>query len=161
MSRAFVREQDNPGPEAPPELQVSRHPNWVTSAGLKKIQETLADLDRKIAALPDAAALAWLRRDQRYWTARQASAQVVEPPDSPREVAFGTRVTFRRDGGKPESVELVGEDEADPAAGRLSWVAPLAAAMLGAEPGEVVELATRQPPLKLEILSVEPIRRLN
>jgi transcription elongation GreA/GreB family factor len=133
----------------------------VTPRGLKLIEKQLADLDRRIAAGPDAGELAWLNRDRRYWAARRASAQLVEPPDAPQEVAFATRVTFRRDGGEPETVELVGEDEADPAAGRLSWVAPLAAAMMGAEPGDSVELPGRGPPSALEILAVEAIKPLN
>lgn len=161
MSSAFVREPDDLPPESPPERVVSHHPNFVTSRGLKMIERTLAELDAKIAACADEAELAWLRRDQRYWSARHASAQVVDSPDAPQEVAFGTRVTFRRDGGKPESAELVGEDEADPAAGKLSWVAPVARAMMGAMPGEVVEVETRTPPIEIEVLAVEPIRRLN
>ena len=161
MSSAFVREPDDLPPESPPERVVSHHPNFVTSRGLKMMERTLAELDGKIAACDDEAELAWLRRDQRYWSARHASAQVVESPEAPEEVAFGTRVTFRRDGGEPESVELVGEDESDPAAGKLSWVAPMARAMMGAMPGEVVELETRTPPSEIEILAVEPIRRLN
>jgi transcription elongation GreA/GreB family factor len=161
MSRAFVREMDDLGPEGPPELPVSRHPNRVTPRGLKLIEKTLADLDRRIAPGPDAGELAWLNRDRRYWAARLASAQVVEPPDDPRAVAFATRVTFRRDGADPETVELVGEDEADPASGRLSWISPLAAVMMGAEPGESVELPGRHPPTELEILAVEPIKPLN
>lgn len=161
MSSAFVREPDDLPPESPPERIVSHHPNFVTSRGLKLIERTLAELDGQIAACEDEAQLAWLRRDLRYWSQRHASAQVMESPDAPEEVAFGTRVTFRRDGGAPETVELVGEDEADPAAGKLSWVAPLARAMMGALPGEAVELETRTPASEIEILSVEAIRLLN
>jgi transcription elongation GreA/GreB family factor len=161
MSRAFVREPDDVAPDSPPELRVSAHPNWVTGRGLRMIEERIADLDRQIAACEDEAQLAWLRRDQRYWAARRATAQLVEPPESPEAAAFGTRVTFRRDGKAPESIELVGEDEADPAAGRLSWIAPLARALIGAQPGDVVELANRDPPVELEILAVEPLLRLN
>ncbi len=161
MSSAFVREPDDLPPESPPERVVSHHPNFVTSRGMKLIERTLAELDGKIAGCEDEAELAWLRRDQRYWSARLTSAQVVEAPDEPEEVAFGTRVTFRKDGGAPESVELVGEDESNPAEGRLSWAAPLARAMLGAAPGEIVEVETRAPPIRVEILSIEPIRRLN
>lgn len=161
MSSAFVREPENVAPEAPPELKVSPHPNFVTSRGLKLIERQVAELEARIAACEDEAELAWLRRDQRYWSARLASAQVVEAPEDPEEVAFGVKVTFRRDGGKPETVELVGEDEADPAHGKLSWVAPLAQAMLGAMPGETVELGTRSPPVEVEIVAVEPIRLPN
>ena len=161
MSSAFVRELDDLPRESPPERVVSHHPNFVTSRGMKLIERTLAELDGKIATCDDEAELAWLRRDQRYWCTRHANAQVVEPPEAPEEVAFGTRVTFRRDGGKPESVELVGEDEADPAAGKLSWVSPLAHAMTGAMPGEVVTLETRSPAIEIEVLAVEPLRLLN
>ena len=161
MSSAFVREPDDLPRESPPERVVSHHPNFVTSRGMKLIERTLAELDGQIAACEDEAELAWLRRDQRYWSARRASAQVVDAPEAPEQVAFGTRVTFRRDGGKPESVELVGEDEADPAAGKLSWVSPLAHAMMGAMPGEMVELETRTPAIEIEIMAVEPLRRLN
>lgn len=161
MSSAFVREPGDLPPQGPPERLVSHHPNFVTSRGMKMIERTLAELDSKIAGCDDEAELAWLRRDQRYWSARHANAQVVESPEAPDEVAFGTRVTFRRDGGKLESVELVGEDEADPTAGKLSWVAPLAQAMIGAMPGETVELETRTPAIEIEIVAVEPIRRLN
>jgi transcription elongation GreA/GreB family factor len=161
MSSAFVREPDEPRTETPPERPVSTHPNFVTARGLKLIERTLAELEAKVAACADEHELAWLRRDQRYWAARRASAQVIESVDEPGEVAFGTRVSFRRDGRAPETVELVGEDEADPAAGRLSWVSPLGQAMLGAEPGDVVELAARTPPAQVEVLSVAPLRRLN
>jgi transcription elongation factor GreB len=159
MSRAFVKEIDDQGPEAPPELKVSPHPNRVTARGLRLIEARLAELDAKIAKGPEESELAWLRRDQRYWAQRLASAQLVEPPQEPGEVGFGTRVTFRRGGGKPESVEIVGEDEADPAAGRISWVSPLAAAMMGAEAGEVVELPGRG--VEIEVLAIGAVRTVN
>lgn len=159
MSSAFVREPDDLPAESPPERPVSQHTNYVTSRGLKQIERTLRELESDIAACEDEARMAWLRRDQRYWATRLSTAQVVDSPEDPEEVAFGTRVTFRRQGGEPESVELVGEDESDPAAGRLSYVAPIARAMIGAMPGETVELEGRGAPVRLEILSVEPIRR--
>lgn len=161
MSNAFEREPDDLPPESPPERVVSQHPNFVTSRGLKLIERTLAELDGRIGGCEDEAELAWLRRDLRYWSARHASAQVIESPDAPEEVAFGTRVTFRREGGEPETIELVGEDEADPSGGKLSWVCPLAHAMMGAMPGETVELEARGAAVEIEILAVEPIRLLN
>jgi transcription elongation factor GreB len=161
MSSAFVREPDETPAESPPERPVSTHPNFVTARGLKQIERAIADIEAKLSACEDETELGWLRRDQRYWAARRASAQVIQAADEPGEVAFGTRVSFRRDGGAVETVDLVGEDEADPAKKRLSWVSPLASAMLGAEPGEVVELATREPPVEIEILSVTPLHRLN
>jgi transcription elongation factor GreB len=161
MSSAFVREPDEIPNESPPERPVSPYPNLVTERGMRQIDRALAEVERKLRTCDDDTELAWLRRDQRYWAARRATAQITQAADDPGEVAFGTRVSFRRDGGAVETVDLVGEDEADPAEKRLSWVSPLASAMLGAEPGEVVELATRQPPVQVEILSVTPLHRLN
>ena len=152
MSRAFVKEQDDIGPDAPPELRVSHHPNLVTPGGLKLIEDRLAELGAALAAHPDEAAAAWLRRDLRYWSARHASARVTGRPADEEEVTFGSRVTFRRS-GRTETVEIVGEDEADPAAGRIAWVAPLAAVLIGAIPGETVALAGRE----LEIVAVEAL----
>jgi transcription elongation factor GreB len=161
MSSAFVREPDEIPHESPPDRPVSHHPNFVTARGLKLIERAIAEIERQLKTCDDETELGWLRRDQRYWAARRASAQVIQAADDPGEVAFGTRVSFRRDGGAVETVDLVGEDEADPAQKRLSWVSPLATAMLGAEPGEVVELANREPPVEIEILSVTPLHRLN
>ena len=161
MSAAFVREIDDMPPEPPPERLVSHHPNFVTARGLKLIRRTIDDLDAQIAACEDEAQLAWLKRDHRYWSARVGSATIAEAPEDPEEVAFGTRVTIRRDGRKVETVELVGEDEANPSEGRLSWVAPLAHCMMGAMVGETVECESRSPAIRVEILAIEPIRLLN
>jgi len=158
MSRAFVKEDDQGGPQAPPERRPSGLPNWVTPRGLKLIEAKLEGLERALAAKPDEQQAAWLRRDLRYWTQQRASAQLAEPlGPQPQAVAFGARVTFRRGAGRPETIEIVGEDEADPAEGRISWASPLARALIGAEAGEVVELGERDPPLQIEVLAIGPI----
>ena len=64
-------------------------------------------------------------------SARRASAQVVKPPDTPAEVAFGTTVTIKRDDGRQQTWRIVGEDEADPAHGTLSHASPVARALMG------------------------------
>lgn len=155
MSRAFVKEMDEAAPERLPELPVSPHPNPVTRRGMELIEAELKRIERELARGPDEAAVARLRRDQRYWSARHASAQVTAPDPGSPEAAFGSRVTLRRDGRAPETIEIVGEDEADPAAGRLSWVSPIAAALIGAERGDVVEAGPRDPPIQVEVLEVE------
>jgi transcription elongation factor GreB len=157
MSRAFVKELDEaPPPETLPELRISERPNYVTPRGLAAIDARLAEINAALAAAPDEAETARLQRDLRYWSARHATAHVVTASEVPNdEVAFGSRVTLRRDGGRPESIEIVGEDEADPAVGKIAWVAPFAAALIGAEPGDVVEVGPRKPPIEVEILSVE------
>jgi transcription elongation GreA/GreB family factor len=155
MSRAFVREDDQVQVEAPPELKVSNLPNWVTPGGLKLIDDRLDELEKALSAQPDEHEAAWIRRDLRYWSHQRASAQLVEPLTDAAEVAFGARVTFTRDGGPKEVIDIVGEDEADPQAGKVSWASPLARALAGAGVGDVVTLAGRE----VKVLAIEPIPR--
>ena len=141
MSRAFVKEDDTGGIEPLPERPVSPHPNLVTPHGLADIDAHLAELQHRhatAARAEDRSALATIARDLRYWSARRASAQVVKAPDTPTEVAFGTTVTIERDDGRRQTWKIVGEDEADPAQGTLSYVSPVARALLGKRVGDVV-----------------------
>jgi transcription elongation GreA/GreB family factor len=78
-----------------------------------------------------------LERDLRYWTVRKASAEIV-PPSSGDTVSFGGNVTITRK-GRRQTLRIVGVDEADPARGVISFRAPLAAAVLGARVGDIVE----------------------
>ena len=136
MSRAFVRDEDTALPEPPPELVISEHRNLVTARGLTLIEARLAGIEAELAIGPDEARAELLRRDQRYWRQRRASAEVTAAPDDEDEIGFGSRVTISRDGGPDEGIEIVGEDEADPAQGRIFYMAPLAVALRGAEIGE-------------------------
>jgi transcription elongation GreA/GreB family factor len=135
MSRAFVKEPD--GSEAfdeLPERLVSPHPNLVTPEGLAGIEAEVDRLSREYAvaqAQGERAALAALARDLRYWTARRASAELVPPPADSGEVRFGSRVTIERSDGRSLTYRIVGEDEADPAQGTVSYVSPLAKALMG------------------------------
>ena len=141
MSRAFVKEDDGAGIEPLPDRPVSPHPNIVTAEGLALIDQNLADLqERHAAALQaeDRAMQAAIARDLRYWSTRRASAQVVKPPDTPAKVAFGTTVTIERDDGRKQTWRIVGEDEADPAHGTLSYVSPVARTLMGRQIGDVV-----------------------
>ena len=153
MSRAFVKEQDVDYLEMP-ERPVSEHPNDVTEAGLKQIEDALAKASEAYAvaqASADRAALAAAGRDLRYWTARRASARIVATPADTSEVRFGASVTIRRDDGREQTFRIVGEDEADPAAETLSYVAPLARALIGKEVGDTVKIG----PSEAEILKIE------
>lgn len=140
MSRAFVKE-DTDAPEPPlPERPISTAPNRVTPRGAALIAQAIAALKDELTRVTDETAAALIRRDLRYWHSRQASMHVIAPNPAPEVVSFGTRITIRR--GTTESVvTIVGEDEADPAAGRIAWTAPLARALENAEVGDVVELA--------------------
>ncbi len=141
MSRAFVKEQDGEHVEPLPDRPISEHPNLVTPEGLALIDEHLADIRERhtrAQAANDPAALAQTARDARYWSARRATAQVVPPPAGMSEVTFGSTVTIARDDGRRQTWRIVGEDEADPARGALSYVSPVARALLGKTVGDVV-----------------------
>jgi transcription elongation GreA/GreB family factor len=144
MSRAFVKETDHAVEELP-ERPISPHPNFVTAEGLAGIEATLARLQQEHAAAKaaqDGAALARLARDLRYWTSRRATAQVIAAPSSPAEVQFGSIVTILRDDGRRQTYRIVGEDEADPARGTISYVSPVARALTGKKLGDVVRAGT-------------------
>lgn len=144
MSRAFVKESDGDGGEELPELLVSEHRNLVTPAGLGQIE---AIIDRLQAALSaarateDKASAARAQRDLRYWTARQRSAEVVAPPGAAGVIRFGATVVLEGQDGRRIEYQIVGEDESDPAAGRISYVSPIARLLIGARVGDVVALA--------------------
>jgi transcription elongation GreA/GreB family factor len=140
MSRAFVKETDDAFDELP-DRPVSPHPNFVTPEGLAAIDATLARLQKDHAAAQasgDRAALAASARDLRYWTARRASAQVVAAPSNPHTVQFGSTVSILRDDGRRQTFRIVGEDAADPARGTISYVSPVARALMGKAVGDVV-----------------------
>ncbi len=137
MSRAFVKESEGAG-EPLPDRPLSPHPNLVTREGLALIDAHLERLRQEhSAAGDDREKLAAVARDLRYWAARRASAQLApEPPDA-SEVRFGATVTIDR-GGRRQTYRIVGEDEADPARGTISYVSPLARALMGKRVGDVV-----------------------
>jgi transcription elongation GreA/GreB family factor len=139
MSVAFRRESDEEHLEPKFELPIPPGPNLVTARGLALIAERVAALEAGIAAAADDAARAPLQRDLRYWTARSLSAELAPAPAGDK-VEFGTEAAIRLR-GSAKTFRIVGDDEADPAAGLLSFNAPLARAMLGAEPGDVLPFA--------------------
>jgi transcription elongation GreA/GreB family factor len=149
MSRAFVREHDGSDiPEDFPERPVSPHTNFVTTRGLEQIETRLKALEGERAAAKEAEAdtttLAPIERDLRYWQQRKASARVVTPEANPERVRFGVRVALQEGDGSESSFTLVGEDEADPAAGLISYISPLAQALLGKEVGDQIALGSRR-----------------
>ena len=128
----------------PEDRQVSPHANFVTARGLRLLEQRIRELEAErlaARAADDAARIAVLARDLRYFTARRDSARLVASPDLPAVVRFGVRVTLElADGGRRE-FRIVGEDEAAPGEGLLSYVSPLARDLLGRRAGEEVEFA--------------------
>ncbi len=140
MSRAFVKEDDD-APEELPERLVSSAPNLVTAEGLAAIEAEIARLEAELSdAGDDRSERARIGRDLRYWMARRGSAQVMPAPPDAAAVHFGSTVTIDREDGRRQTFRIVGEDEADPERGTLSHVSPLARALMGKTPGDVVNV---------------------
>jgi transcription elongation GreA/GreB family factor len=149
MSSAFVREIDTEAPDLQPDRPISPHPNFVTLPGLAKIDARIHDLQaaHELAeSTPDAgdATLAGIERELRYWRQRRSSARIIAPPATPEIVRFGVQVQLSFENGDRKSFRLVGEDEADPAAGLLSWTSPVGAALIGRRLGDDIEVRGRR-----------------
>jgi transcription elongation GreA/GreB family factor len=149
MSVAFTREEDLEATAADlPDRPISAHPNLVTQAGLDQLEAALNEARSAYAAAQleggiseDRTAMARAARDLRYYSARRATAQLTETPADPDRVVFGARVTFERDDGRVQTFRIVGEDEADPTQGAVSYVSPLAQALLGKGVGDEATVA--------------------
>ena len=153
MSVAFRRESDEEHKEPKFELPLPPGPNLVTARGLALIEAKVAELEAiDAAALPEAEREQHLRV-LRYWRTRQATAQPAPPPPED-EVAFGSRVAFKLNGQK-KSIDIVGDDEAEPNEGRIAFSAPLARALIGGYVGENVDFGGNAE--AIEILSTEAI----
>jgi len=159
MSVAFTKEDsaETAAETMLPDRPVSSHQNLVTEAGLKALElqlqqareahETAQKIEdvnerRRQAAIP--------LRDGRYFAARVRTAQVVANPASTDIVAFGSTVTFRREDGRVQKYHIVGEDEADPKAGSISFASPVARLVMGKAVGDVVGA----PGQELEIIAI-------
>jgi transcription elongation GreA/GreB family factor len=153
MSVAFRRDSDEEHKEPRFERPIPVGPNLVTAAGLAQAEARVAALTAEAAAERDGTRLAEAQRALRYWRTRLATAELAPPPPE-GEAAFGSRVTFRM-GGALRILEIVGDDEADPAAGRIAFSAPLARALIGAGPGDFSDFAGQAD--AIEILAVAAI----
>ncbi|KHL25829.1 nucleoside diphosphate kinase [Croceibacterium mercuriale] len=150
MSVAFRRESDEEHLEPKFELPIPAGPNLVTARGLRLIEARIAELEADAAKADDPAAVTSLQRDLRYWRARQVSAELAPVPAG-EKVEFGTEVRFSLN-DNPRTLRIVGDDEAAPAAGLISFNAPLSRAMLGAEAGDLLPFGGIED--AIEILSV-------
>ena len=161
MSRAFVKENEDQVPELP-ERPQSPHPNFVTPRGLALLKQQLAELEdakhrhQTEESLLDKDALQVTERDLRYVQERLKRAIPVDPAQQPRDrVDFGALVATEDENGAKRKFEIVGEDEADPNIGKLSWVSPLALALKDAKVGDAVVWKRPAGDLELDIISIE------
>ena len=167
MSRAFVRESDFPQmPELPP--QVSPLPpgakNFITAAGAQRLRDELAQLTKiarpRLAAAPvdDTDAKRELQvLDQRIRYLQQSlrTAEIVPPPEGPRDVVrFGATVTVRENNGAETPYRIVGVDETDPDRGEVSWLSPIARALVNTRLGERIVFKAPRGAKELEIVAI-------
>lgn len=159
MSVAFTKEDsaETASETLLPDRPISPHPNLVTEAGLQALERQLHEAQqayeaaqiiedvnerRRQGALP--------LRDIRYFAARVRTAQVMPDPTSAETVKFGSTVTFRRDDGRVQKYRIVGEDEADPKAGMISFVSPVANRLMGKAVGDAAEVSGQE----IEIVAI-------
>lgn len=159
MAVAFTKEEsfETASETLIPDRPISPHPNLVTEAGLKALERqlreareaydaasTIEDINerRRHAASP--------LRDLRYFSERLRTAQLVPPAASTDSVVFGSTVTFSRSDGRVQTYRIVGEDEADPAAGSMSFVSPVARSLMGKGVGDVLDVGGKE----LEIIAI-------
>ena len=160
MSVAFTKEEsaETASETLLPDRPISPHPNLVTAAGLKALERQLQEARealeaaqttdevnerRRLSAIP--------LRDVRYFSERLRTAQLVPAPASPDVVAFGSTVTFHRADGRVQTYRIVGEDEADPKAGSISFASPVPRSLIGKAVGDVVGAGSQE----LEIVAIK------
>ena len=161
MSRAFVKEQGTEPADTLGELPLSPHPNYVTRRGLVLLRARQEQAQRRLAALPRDAfgaemGQARLERELRWLAARIGGAIPVDPARQPADrVAFGAMVELTdANSGAAHRYRIVGEDQADPEHGLVSWISPLARALNGARVGDIVAWPRPAGDLELEVLKI-------
>jgi len=159
VSVAFVKEEsaETAAETQLPDRPVSLHPNLVTETGLKALERALQaarEAFEAANAIEDVnerrRQAAGPARDLRYFSERLRTAQLMPPPADNETVAFGSTVTFSRDDGRVQTYRIVGEDEADPKAGSISYASPVARLLLGKSVGDVATVGEQE----LEVMTI-------
>jgi transcription elongation factor GreB len=178
MSKAFTREDDRDDDEADDGPSLPRGvKNYITPPGFQALQDELRGLLRverpKVVEIVSWAAgngdrsengdyiygkkrLREIDRRIRFLTKRIEAAQVVDPSQQKNrdQVFFGATVTYANSKGDENTVTIVGIDEADLTQGKVSWISPIAKALLKAGEGDMVNLRT---PAGVEAIEVVEI----
>jgi transcription elongation GreA/GreB family factor len=164
MSRGFVKEDDleHAGTDLP-ERPISQHPNYVTPAGLQQLEVEANELDKERLSLitqkeneSAKQRLAVIDRDLRYLSARLEQAIVVDPVEQNKQtVLFGAKVIVEDEAGETLQFHIVGEDEADIAQQKVSYVSPIAKALIGRKVGDIVRWKRPAGIMELEIIEIQ------
>ena len=163
MSRAFVKENDleHAGIDIP-ERPISDEPNYVTPNGLKLLNAQIDGLEVERGILKNKKddpiakqKIAIIERDMRYYAARIESAILTTPREEDHSIVlFGAIVTVEHEEGNLSVYEIVGEDEADIHQGKVSYLSPLAEALIGSKLGDEV---TWEKPMGDAYLTIQKI----
>ena len=159
MSVAFTKEDsaETASELMLPDRPVSPEPNLVTAQGLAALERQMAEARTAYNAASLIEDINERRRqsasplrDLRYFAERLRTAQLMADPAASDRVMFGSTVTFTRDDGRAQTYRIVGEDEADPKAGSISYVSPIARQLIGKAVGDVAMLGEQE----LEITAI-------
>lgn len=178
MNKAFTKEDDNNEDEKP-DIPVISNKNYVTPTGLALLQNEhhallkerlkVVDIVRWAAGNGDRSEngdyiynkrrLREIDRRVRYLIKRIDTAQVVDTAlqKNLTKVFFGATVTYTQENGDQLTIKIVGIDEADLKQGKISWISPVAKALMKAEEGDVVTLKSPRGSEKLKIIRIEYI----
>jgi len=180
MNKAFVKESDRDDDEDLPEAQAlpAGTRNYMTPAGYARLRDELAHL-MNVERPAVVQVVSWaasngdrsengdylygkkrlreIDRRMRFLTKRLDIAEVVDPAAQPNrdQVFFGATVTYLDKAGDTHTVTIVGVDEAEPLAGKISWISPVARALIKAREGDTVVLRTPGGVEELDILEVQ------
>ena len=160
MSVAFTKEEsaETASETLLPDRPISPHPNLVTEEGHKALESQLQAVRDAYQAAQSIDDINERRRqsagplrDARYFAERVRTAQVMPTPASTSTVVFGSTVTFSREDGRTQKFRIVGEDEADPKSGSISFVSPVARLLMGKAVGDVAGAGNQE----IEITAIE------
>jgi transcription elongation factor GreB len=181
MSKAFTKENDDAPeidePDEPNPLPAGVK-NYITPRGFESLREELKQLRRverpKIVEIVSWAAgngdrsengdyiygkkrLREIDWRMRYITKRLEIAEVVDPVRQTNrdQVFFGATVTYADEEDKEHTVRIVGVDEAELERGEVSWISPIARALLRAREGDMVELRTPGGARSIEVVEIQ------
>jgi transcription elongation GreA/GreB family factor len=160
LSVAFTKEEsaETASETLLPDRPISPHPNLVTEKGYKALESQLEAAREAYHAAQSIEDINERRRqsagplrDTRYFAERVRTARIMPKPVSTSTVAFGCTVTFSREDGRIQKFRIVGEDEADPKSGSISFASPIARSLMGKAVGDVVGSGSQE----VEITAIE------
>ncbi|MBR8654752.1 transcription elongation factor GreB [Achromobacter sp. Marseille-Q0513] len=179
MNKAFVKESDNDDDDDLPQAQAlpAGTKNYMTPDGYERLRGELTHL-MNVERPSVVQVVSWaasngdrsengdylygkkrlreIDRRMRFLTKRLDIAEVVDPAIQPNrdQVFFGATVLYSDKAGEDHTVTIVGVDEAEPLAGKISWISPVARALIKAREGDTVVLRTPGGIEELDILEV-------